>query len=134
MPPCAVVSWWDYAAPPPEAVLYVAVVADLIRNGKVVQIGCLAGHGRTGTFAALVRLALGLDTSAADAQKWLRTNYCSEAVESKPQEAAVVDYAKSLGIHSGDARADVGERLPPPGSGDDIKTDAGWDIRWSRSG
>lgn len=53
-----------------------------IEAGKKVHVGCIGGHGRTGTFlAALVFKA----TGETDAINWLRKHYCHKAVESKKQ-------------------------------------------------
>lgn len=43
----------------------VAVIADALRRGDAVMLHCAAGMGRTGTAAACVLKALGLDTAAA---------------------------------------------------------------------
>jgi hypothetical protein len=55
-----------------------------LQAGKVVHMGCIGGHGRTGTvFAAIVKQALG----EADAIAWVRKNYCAKAVETDKQVA-----------------------------------------------
>lgn len=49
---------------------------------KKVHMGCIGGHGRTGTvFAALVAHMMG----RTDAIQYVRENYCVKAVESKVQ-------------------------------------------------
>lgn len=49
---------------------------------KKVHIGCIGGHGRTGTvLAALVKEMMGID----DAITYVRENYCQKAVESESQ-------------------------------------------------
>jgi protein-tyrosine phosphatase len=55
-----------------------------------VEIGCLGGHGRTGT--ALACLAIRTGHPAGDAVDWVRTVYCSSAVETPEQEAFVAEY------------------------------------------
>lgn len=53
-----------------------------LRAGTKVHIGCIGGHGRTGTvLAALVQHMLGIE----DAITYVRTNYCKKAVETKDQ-------------------------------------------------
>jgi protein-tyrosine phosphatase len=53
-----------------------------IRAGRKVHVGCIGGHGRTGTFlSALVNRITGQKDSTA----WLRANYCKKAVESATQ-------------------------------------------------
>ena len=52
-----------------------------------MEVGCLGGHGRTGT--ALACLAILTGHPAADAVAWVRANYCPEAVETVGQEAFI---------------------------------------------
>ena len=53
-----------------------------LRGGKKVFVGCIGGHGRTGTvFAALVKKMTGME----DAIPYVRENYCHKAVESTSQ-------------------------------------------------
>jgi hypothetical protein len=53
-----------------------------LREGKKVHIGCIGGHGRTGlVLAALVTKMTGNTNSIS----YVRTNYCSKAVESNTQ-------------------------------------------------
>lgn len=57
-------------------------VASQLLYGKKVHVGCIGGHGRTGTFlAALVKHLNG----NLDAIAYVRKNYCEKAVESKSQ-------------------------------------------------
>ncbi len=58
--------------------------AEQIRAGKKVHIGCIGGHGRTGTvLAALVAYM----TGEKDAITYVRKHYCEKAVESDSQIA-----------------------------------------------
>jgi hypothetical protein len=57
------------------------------QSGQHVEIGCVGGHGRTGT--ALACLAVLGGTPPQHAVAWVRANYCSEAVET-PEQAAFV--------------------------------------------
>lgn len=55
---------------------------DQMKEGRKVHVGCIGGHGRTGTFlAALVYKATGEE----DAITWVRQHYCKKAVESLAQ-------------------------------------------------
>jgi hypothetical protein len=57
-------------------------LAELLRQGKRVHVGCLGGHGRTGmVLAALVFIM----NKEVDPIGWVRENYCSRAVESRAQ-------------------------------------------------
>jgi hypothetical protein len=60
------------------------------RSGELVEIGCLGGHGRTGT--ALACLAVLAGCPSAEAVAWVRANYCPSAVESAAQEALVLSF------------------------------------------
>jgi hypothetical protein len=57
-------------------------MAEQLNEGKRIHIGCMGGHGRTGTvLAALVKEMTGNE----DAGQWVRDNYCKKAIESKVQ-------------------------------------------------
>jgi protein-tyrosine phosphatase len=62
-------------------------VIDRARTGEQVEVGCLGGHGRTGT--ALACLAVLTGYPAAGAVAWVRANYCPKAVETADQEALI---------------------------------------------
>lgn len=75
----------DMCAPksPKEFKKMINWCADQLDDGKKIHIGCIGGHGRTGTFlAALVSLYADLTD---DPIKWVRKNHCAKAVESKSQ-------------------------------------------------
>ena len=59
-------------------------VQSRLDEGEQVEIGCIAGHGRTGSFAAAMCIVQGL--SADDAVLYVKSYYCTKAVESKPQK------------------------------------------------
>ena len=61
------------------------------RRGKRVEVGCIAGHGRTGTVLACMAILAGVP--AADAVTWVREHYCEKAVEPPYQEPWVVWFA-----------------------------------------
>jgi hypothetical protein len=83
------VDWPDFGVPTDGDALRVALL-DLLhraRRGESVEIGCLGGHGRTGT--ALACLAVLTGTPARESVAWVRANYCKKAVETDEQEALV---------------------------------------------
>lgn len=51
--------------------------------GKKVHIGCIGGHGRTGT--VLAALASVMMPDEKDSIRWVRENYCNKAVETHAQ-------------------------------------------------
>ena len=60
---------------------------DRARAGQGVEVGCLAGHGRTGTALAPLVVLCGHPTSQAVA--WVRANYCGRAINAT-QEGFVI--------------------------------------------
>jgi hypothetical protein len=81
--------WPDFGIPR-EPELFAGALEGLLlraRAGQRVEIGCLGGHGRTGT--ALAWLAVLSGTAPDEAVVWVRSNYCVEAVETPEQEAFV---------------------------------------------
>ena len=87
--PHAYLDWPDLGLPAnPESL--VADLHDLLdrsRHGQRVEIGCLGGHGRTGTTLAWLAVLAG--EPPAHAVAWVRHNYCPNAVETHEQEAFV---------------------------------------------
>jgi protein-tyrosine phosphatase len=90
--PAIIVDVPDMKAPP-VAVLntLVEIIVSKMKQGKLVDIGCIAGHGRTGTLlACLIARKEHLDGRAAIAAA--RERYCPMAVENREQEQAVSEY------------------------------------------
>lgn len=56
----------------------------------IVEIGCLGGHGRTGTGLACLAVLVGAPRDPA--VSWVRENYCSLAVETSVQEDLVRNF------------------------------------------
>jgi hypothetical protein len=86
----------DRSSPPEpkEHIKMVDWVIEQLKLGKRIHIGCMGGHGRTGTtIAAIIAKA----TGNVDAITWVRENYCKKAVESKVQVAYLVN---SFGVKS----------------------------------
>lgn len=84
--------WPDFGVPADPAPVAAALrtVLDRARAGQNVEVGCLGGHGRTGT--ALACLAILAGHRAEDAVDWVRAEYCSHAVETPGQEAFVAQF------------------------------------------
>lgn len=80
------VGWTDYGLPN-RWELAATMIVDAWRKAEDrqwVEVGCLGGHGRTGTVLACMAIMSGVPASEAVA--WVRANYCSEAIESSEQE------------------------------------------------
>lgn len=90
--PHVLLEWPDFGVPTDRESVRSAVsdVLHRARNGELVEIGCLGGHGRTGTFLAL--LAIGAGEPAPNAVAWVRNHYCHDAVETDEQVAFVKSF------------------------------------------
>jgi hypothetical protein len=86
---CDYLVWPDFGVPDDVGPVLVALraVQERVRAGQHVEIGCIGGHGRTGTALACLAVLGGEPPQAAVA--WVRANYCSQAVET-PEQAAFV--------------------------------------------
>jgi hypothetical protein len=87
------IEWPDYAVPANTDVVR-EQCDELLRRvhtGQRVEIGCVGGHGRTGTMLALLATMSG--TPAAEAVAWVRAHYCESAVETPEQEAYVDNWS-----------------------------------------
>ena len=77
--------WEDWGLPE-DPKLFTRVLNWLlteIRRGRVVEIACMGGHGRTGTALACLLVLQGLTPTRAMRRVWSR--YCEEAIESHTQ-------------------------------------------------
>jgi len=63
-------------------------------GGKRVGVGCMGGHGRTGTFLSAALLAANPTWNAKEAVEFLRAQYCKDAVESESQVDLLVALAE----------------------------------------
>ena len=89
------VDWPDMGDVPVDEIKpAVDIVVDTLSNEKVVEVGCIGAHGRTGTFICLVLVSFGW--SAADAMKALRKHYCDRAVENKKQEEMIRKFEEAF--------------------------------------
>ena len=70
----------------------VSYLANVIDIG--VEIGCMGGHGRTGTLMALIMVQLGC--KAEEAIKTIRKDYCKRAIETQGQEELIKAFAKEV--------------------------------------
>jgi protein-tyrosine phosphatase len=90
--PHAHVDWPDFNVPTDTDAARRALVqlVERARRGEAVEVGCLGGHGRTGTALACIAVLTG--TSASDAVTWVRANYCDRAVETDEQAIFASDF------------------------------------------
>ena len=84
----------DMNAPknPEDFRLFIHWLSVQLIAGKKVHVGCIGGHGRTGTvFAALVAYMTTRE-QIPDPITYVRKNYCTKAVEAKVQVEFLVKY------------------------------------------
>ena len=81
--------WPDFGVPvnAPQAIFMMKSAFNRARGGLRIELGCIGGHGRTGTALACMAIFSGL--SPSDAVEWVRSNYCTQAIEILEQEAFV---------------------------------------------
>lgn len=83
------VPWADYGTPTIPWALAREAIEDFYRRAKAgqrVEVGCMGGHGRTGTFLACVAMLADPNISPEGAKAWVRKHYCHKAVEDSSQE------------------------------------------------
>ena len=86
-------AWPDFGVP--DARELTAALDDVlgrVRQGATVEIGCLGGHGRTGTALACLAVLSGVPADQAVAK--IRKDYCDRAVETSDQESFVGTFAR----------------------------------------
>ena len=81
--------WPDFGLPADVDGLRTSLsdVVERARHGERVEVGCVGGHGRTGTALACLAVLTGLP--AGEAVAWVRRTYCDGAVETEEQRAFV---------------------------------------------
>ena len=91
------IDWPDFGTPnnPDIAVSQISDAYNLALAGKIVEIGCIGGHGRTGTILACMavhHLRIGFE----EAIDFVRNTYCDHAIETTAQEIFIHYYEKAL--------------------------------------
>jgi hypothetical protein len=90
------IGWPDLGTVKPE-LLSEAIewVLPYVHNkDSIIEIACLGGHGRTGTFLASLMVREGW--TATNAMSYIHDEYCTKAVETKGQEDLIETYSKML--------------------------------------
>lgn len=84
--PYAHIAWPDFGVPdqPDTVAPALCDLRERAHRGQRVELGCLGGHGRTGS--ALAWLVVLTGHPPGDAVAWVRHNYCKQAVETPAQE------------------------------------------------
>lgn len=94
---CDHLDWPDFGVPddPDRVLAALGSLLERARAGERVEVGCLGGHGRTGTALACLAILAGQDPAMAI--DWVRAAYCPLAVETAEQEAFATSLAKPRG-------------------------------------
>jgi len=84
--PAYTVDWPDYNIPTrlDAAALMIVDVFNKARRGLWVEVGCIGGHGRTGTALACMAVLGGMNPE--DAITHVRSTYCEHTIETADQE------------------------------------------------
>lgn len=91
--PIVDILWPDFGVPLAAGFDFWTEIADVIDEhykGASVLVSCTGGHGRTGTFLAILNALLN-DRGAEQSINDIRTQYCSRAIETKAQEQYIAD-------------------------------------------
>lgn len=86
--------WQDFGLPtiPDDDVRFIVDQGiEWARGGSIVEVGCVGGHGRTGSVLALMALSCGVN-DPDKAIAWVRENYCTEAIEGDKQKWYIRKY------------------------------------------
>lgn len=98
------IDWPDMSTPYNDVIAVEAIIEAYERallHGQKVEVGCIGGHGRTGTVLACMAVLEGLTADAAMQLVW--ASYCKHAIETKSQEWWIHWFAHVL----------FGHELPP---------------------
>jgi hypothetical protein len=82
----AFIDWVDFGLPvdTPLASRLIVETFDRARSGQLVEVGCHAGNGRTGSIIACMAILAG--EIANEAVEWTRSHYCLHAIDTSEQE------------------------------------------------
>jgi hypothetical protein len=93
--PMAYCLWPDaQAIPIPEFKELLDWAGVQVASGQKLMVGCVGGHGRTGT--VLAGLAIRLGMPAKKAIEFIRKEYCNRAIETKEQEKLLHTLADNI--------------------------------------
>jgi hypothetical protein len=98
--PILYVGWKDFdVIELPDLIRVINWIMPKLFAGDNIEIGCMGGHGRTGTLACALWMTLHPEDTWGDAINFVRKTYCKSAVESVKQDNLLVeleDHIKGL--------------------------------------
>jgi len=92
--PCPDGGWPSYEKETKQVLAYALEAA---RAGRFVEVGCNAGHGRTGMALAALMILAGFDAETAMLKVW--NHYCEQAIETVGQESYLFELDHERRIH-----------------------------------
>lgn len=87
--PAMFIPWQDYGLPTcsyTSAAKSIKLAFESAKAGEVVEVGCMGGHGRTGTILACMAILADPELTGPEAVKLVQTAHCAKAVETSSQE------------------------------------------------
>jgi hypothetical protein len=134
-----IIDWPDYKIPRHygTACEMIAYTYYRAKGGEDVEIGCIGGHGRTGTILACMKVFHEGGTDDAEAvATWVKDNYCSHAIETKDQKwfiAYFSNYWFSTPLPKRDAEktsnlSSKGVSTFSSSNGNSSSTNSGWQV------
>ena len=89
--------WWDDMGTLEQDLLESLVdeAHEALAKGDTVEVGCIGGHGRTGTFLAALLVKVER-LNGDEAVKRVKETYCCDAVETPGQRGMIRSLAKTL--------------------------------------
>lgn len=87
--PALFIPWQDYGLPTctyTQAARAIKQAFDAAKDGQVVEVGCMGGHGRTGTILACMAVLADPELTGPEAVKFIKATHCTKAVETSSQE------------------------------------------------
>lgn len=115
--PNIIIDWGDMKAPPLKPGFWTALVSLAKKNKKKnILFYCMGGHGRTGTALASVLVEC-CGMGVIEAVKFVRSNYCKEAVETQSQ----IDYLRFVAEVADQEEEAVPEQESVPAKADSKK-------------
>ena len=90
------IGWLDFGTIKPELLSEAVdwLIPHLYNKSNIVEIACMGGHGRTGTYLASLMVREGW--APADAMEYIHGGYCKKAIETKAQEDLIESYSRML--------------------------------------